>query len=156
MPDTFSVLFDHSPNPMWIYEIPTLRILKVNDAAVATYGYTEQEFLSMAINNIRPRFDESKLNDYLSKDADELSSKFINAGVWKHQNKNGDAVYAQINIGKIQYAGLNCRIIVAPDVTDLVHSQQDIHIREQFLNSLIDSQTNFLIRINHRGEIHIC
>jgi hypothetical protein len=45
MLNDFSVLFDHGPTPMWIYEMPSLRILKVNEAAIAAYGYTEKEFL---------------------------------------------------------------------------------------------------------------
>jgi hypothetical protein len=29
---------------MWVYEIGTLRFLAVNNAAVARYGYTREEF----------------------------------------------------------------------------------------------------------------
>lgn len=144
MTDTFSVLFDHSPNPMWIYEIPTLRILKVNDAAIAAYGYTEQEFLAMAITDIRQRFNPSKENDYLSQSA--------NAYVWKHQHKNGEPIYSEINQHPITYQGRDCRIIIATDITDKVRSQKESNIREQFLNSVIDSHTNFLIRIDTEGK----
>ncbi|GAB2988287.1 hypothetical protein GCM10027049_31070 [Mucilaginibacter puniceus] len=152
MLDTFSVLFDHSPNPMWIYEIPTLRILKVNEAATAAYGYTEHEFLAMNMIDIRSPLEASKPADYLSKDGEELSKKFTTIGVWRHVHKNGEPVYALINIGNIQYDNRNCRIIVAPDAAEKVQSQKESNIREQFLNSLIDSQTNFLIRINTKGE----
>jgi len=51
MPDLplseLGVLFEDNPNPMWVFEIATLRILKVNKAAVASYGYSEKEFLTM-------------------------------------------------------------------------------------------------------------
>ena len=152
MPDTFSVLFDHSPNPMWIYEIPTLRILKVNEAAISAYGYSEQVFLAMCIIDLRSRLEVSKPEDYLSKDGEGSSEKFTNVGVWRHVHKNGEAVYALINIGNIQYDNRNCCIIVAPDATEKVQAQKESNIREQFLNSLIDSQTNFLIRIDTEGK----
>jgi PAS domain S-box-containing protein len=148
MPDMFSALFDHSPNPMWIYEIPSLRILKVNEAAVSAYGYTEQEFLTMAINDVRPRFDPSKANEYII----ESANPNIYAGVWKHQHKNGDPIYAEINLHPIKHAGQDCSVIIAADMTDKIQSQKESNIREQFLNSLIDSQTNFLIRIDTDGE----
>lgn len=146
MPDNFSVLFDHSPNPSWIYEIPSLRILKVNKAAIATYGYTEQEFLVMAMTDIRPRFDASKENEYLSQSVNTY------AGVWKHQHKNGEPIYSEINLHPITYEGKDCRIIIAADITDKVRSQKESNIREQFLNSIIDSHTNFLVRIDTEGK----
>src|SRR5688572_24437854 len=129
MPDNFSVLFDHSPNPMWIYEIPTLRILKVNKAAIAAYGYAGHEFLAMAITDIRQQFDPTKVNEYLATS----TTNFANAGVWKHQNKKGELICAEVSSYKIPYENYNCRILIAIDVTDKIKSQKEINIREQFL-----------------------
>ena len=148
MPDTFGVLFDHSPNPMWIYEIPTLRILKVNEAATAAYGYTGQEFLSMSITDIRQQYNPLMANEYLADPA----TNFAYAGVWKHQNKKGELICAEVSSYKVPYENYNSRVLIAVDVTDKIRSQKEINIREQFLNSLIDSHTNFLIRINTEGK----
>lgn len=51
------VIFDLCPHPMWIYDIETLAFLKVNKEAIRQYGYTEEEFLSMTIMDIRPKED---------------------------------------------------------------------------------------------------
>jgi PAS domain S-box-containing protein len=146
----FSMLFNNNPTPMWIYELPTLRIMKVNDAALRHYGYTEKEFLSMTIRDIRPRFDLAKFNDYLYRKAIPESSLhgFNNAGVWRHQNQKGEIIYAEVTGHEIKYDNHSCRIIIATDVTEKVLQQEDLKLREQFLTSLIDSQTNFLVRIN--------
>ncbi len=146
----FSMLFHNNPTPMWIYELPTLRIMKVNKAAVQHYGYSESEFLTMTIRDIRPRFDLAKFNEYLYKKAIPESSLhgFNNAGVWRHQNKKGEIVYAEITGHEIKYDNHSCRIIIASDVTEKVLQQEDLKRREQFLTSLIDSQTNFLVRID--------
>lgn len=146
----FSMLFNNNPTPMWIYELPTLRIMKVNNAALMHYGYSENEFLSMTIRDIRPRFDLAKFNDYLYRKAIPESSLhgFNNAGIWKHQNKKGEIVYAEITGHEIKYDNHSCRIIIAADVTEKVLQQEDLKRREQFLTSLIDSQTNFLVRID--------
>jgi len=135
---------------MWIYELPTLRILKVNNAAVMHYGYSEPEFLSMTIRDIRPRFDLAKFNDYLYRKAIPESSLhgFNNAGTWRHQNKKGQIVYAEITGHEIKYKDHSCRIIIATDVTEKVLQQEDLKRREQFLTSLVDSQTNFLLRVD--------
>ncbi|MDB5153959.1 MAG: domain S-box protein [Mucilaginibacter sp.] len=146
----FSVLFNNNPTPMWIYELPALRILKANDAALKHYGYTENEFLTMTIRDIRPRIDLAKFNDYLYRKAIPESSLqgFNNAGVWRHQNKKGEIIYAEITGHEIKYDHHSCRIVIATDVTEKVLQQEDLKRREQFLTSLVDSQTNFLVRID--------
>ncbi|MDO3628449.1 PAS domain S-box protein [Mucilaginibacter sp. BT774] len=146
----YSMLFNNNPTPMWIYELPTLRIMKVNDAAIKHYGYTEQDFLSMTIRDIRPRLDLAKFNNYLYQKAIPESSLhgFNNAGVWRHVNKKGEIVYAEITGHEIKYDNHSCRIIIATDVTDKVLQQEALKRREQFLTSLVDSQTNFLVRID--------
>ncbi|HEY4196127.1 MAG TPA: PAS domain S-box protein [Mucilaginibacter sp.] len=146
----FSILFNNNPTPMWIYELPTLRIMKVNDAALKSYGYTEKEFLTMSIRDIRPRFDLAKFNDYLYRKAIPESSLhgFNHGGVWRHQNQKGEILYAEITGHEIKYDNHSCRVIIATNVTEKVLQQEDLKHREQFLTSLIDSQTNFLVRID--------
>ena len=146
----FSMLFHSNPAPMWIYELPTLRIMKVNDAALRHYGYSQEEFLSMTVRDIRPRFDLAKFNNYLYQKAIPESSLhgFNNAGVWKHLNKKGEIIYAEVTGHEIKYDHHSCRIIIATDVTEKVLQQEALKRREQFLTSLVDSQTNFLVRID--------
>ena len=44
----FRFLFASNPLPMWVQDIKTLKFIEVNDAAVAHYGYTREEFLAHA------------------------------------------------------------------------------------------------------------
>lgn len=50
----YGLLFDYNPNPMWLYDMDTLRFLRVNDAAVREYGYSAQQFLGMTILDLQP------------------------------------------------------------------------------------------------------
>jgi len=45
-------IFHNNPMPMWIFDGETLRFLEVNEAAIAHYGYSRDEFLSMSIRQI--------------------------------------------------------------------------------------------------------
>ena len=36
--EQYKLLFEQNPQPMWIYEVDSLKILEVNDAAVKIYG----------------------------------------------------------------------------------------------------------------------
>jgi PAS domain S-box-containing protein len=109
----------------------------------------------MTIRDVRPRFDLAKFNEYLYQKAipESRLDGFNSAGVWRHQNKKGDIVYAEITGHEIRYDNQRCRVIIANDVTEKVLQQEEMKRREQFLTSLIDSQTNFLLRVNSEGVL---
>jgi PAS domain-containing protein len=52
--EKYRTLFYKSPLPTWLYDIDSLCLIDVNEAAVQHYGYTRGEFLSMTIKDIRP------------------------------------------------------------------------------------------------------
>ena len=49
----FRLFFHSNPLPMWIFDNDSLRILSVNEAAVQKYGWSEDEFLAMTIEDLR-------------------------------------------------------------------------------------------------------
>jgi PAS domain S-box-containing protein len=47
-------LFKANPQVMFVYEIRSLRFLAVNEAALAFYGYSREEMLDMALQDVEP------------------------------------------------------------------------------------------------------
>ena len=45
-------LFDSNPHPMYVFDIGTLALLEVNDAAVHYYGYSRPELLAMDVTGL--------------------------------------------------------------------------------------------------------
>jgi PAS domain S-box-containing protein len=139
MPDLpfneLGVLFTDNPNPMWVYELSSLLILKVNKAAVARYGYNEKEFLALTIRDLRAVADvEAFENDLqLNKITDSKFKGISNAGIWKHKSKNEESIYAEITSHDIIFGDLNCRIVVAADAGEKMHYQEKVRLREQEL-----------------------
>ncbi len=123
----FSVLFEKSNSPMWIYETPSLRILKVNDAAMDLYGYTEEEFLELTIRDLRPKIDLAKFNEYIFRKGITRGTMkgFNNGGIWKHVDKYGEPVYAEISGYEMKYNNTSCRIIIATNVTERIKFEQE-------------------------------
>ncbi|GAA3971716.1 PAS domain S-box protein [Mucilaginibacter dorajii] len=150
----FSDLFYKNANPVWITDIETLRFVKVNHTAITNYGYTEQEFLLMTLNDIRSPLEAEKLGSFLQERGRFLLPKgdFSKAGTWKHLSKNGHTIFAEINWYPVKYNNRACVLVEAVDVTTQLGYQEEVKLREQFLSSLIDSQTNFLIRIDINGH----
>src|SRR5207245_4983640 len=49
----YRLLFQTNPSSMWVFATDTLQILAVNDAAVAQYGYSRDEFLKLNLKDLR-------------------------------------------------------------------------------------------------------
>ncbi|HVW95692.1 MAG TPA: PAS domain S-box protein [Mucilaginibacter sp.] len=134
-------LFDDNPNPMWVFEISSLRILKVNKTAVSRYGYTEEEFLSMTPRDLRGEAEQDEYDGYLRKNSviNATGRGVIHSGIWKHKTKNGGFIYADITSHDIQYRNVDCRIVVAADVSDKLRYQEEARKREQELEGTKNS-----------------
>ncbi|AIZ41351.1 response regulator [Cellulophaga baltica] len=119
-------LFHLSPQPMWIYDIDTLKFLDVNDAATKHYGYSYEEFLDMTILEIRPKEEIPTLNKVLQSMPLNHSGKI--KGFYKHQKKDGTVIEVEITSNLVSRVGKTVRIILANDVTD----------RVQYIKAIID------------------
>jgi len=125
--------FDDNPNPMWVYEISSLRILKVNKAAIVNYGYTEDEFLALTIRDLRDPAEFTTLHSYLKKYNSDALKGLAHAGTWKHKSKSGGLIYAEINSHDLTFKNRACRIVVATDVSEKIRYQEEARSREQEL-----------------------
>ena len=109
-------LFNVNPVPMWVYDIDSLRFLSVNKAALLNYGYSEMEFKSMTLLDIRPAEDGEKLKIEVQKQPDGL----YDAGTWRHKKKDGTVFPVNIASHKIVYDGRDAEIVVATDISQSV------------------------------------
>ena len=107
-------LFDRNPHPMWVFDFETLRYLAVNDAAVATYGYSRAEFLSMTIADIRPPEDVPAL---LVDVAAPIGS-YRPSGLWRHRRKDGTQIDVEVTAHDLEFDGRKARLVAAVDVTE--------------------------------------
>lgn len=112
----YSDLFHLSPQPMWVYDMDSLKFLDVNVAALEHYGYEKEEWLKMTIEDIRPEEDIAVLNITLNKfkDTPKVSLK----GVFRHCKRNGEQINVDIQSNMITYQGLKAKMVVANDVTE--------------------------------------
>lgn len=114
-----TLLFERHPDPMWIYDLETLRILQVNDAAQQRYGYTHDEFLQLTIKDIRPADDIPALEHNLA----HVSQGIDDAGLWRHQTKSGDILHVAITSETLTIEGRRAELVCARDVTEHIRLQ---------------------------------
>lgn len=138
-------LFKINANPMWIYDVETLRFLAVNKAAIKHYGYSEEEFLSMTIEDIRPTKDIPVLIEHLKKQNPGLDV----GGIWQHLKKDGTIMFAEITSQPFVYKNRNARMILVRDRTEYIN-QTDIM---KLLKSALDASENTIVIADSTGTI---
>jgi PAS domain S-box-containing protein len=114
--------FESNPHPMWVYDVATLRFLAVNKSAVAHYGYSEQEFLSMTIADLRPPEDV----DALKRSVAQVPEGRKDFGQWRHYKKDGSLIDVEISSDSITFQGRSARLVLVTDVTRRLHGEREL------------------------------
>jgi PAS domain S-box-containing protein len=122
---SFRLLFSGNPHSMWVYDVATLYFLEVNDAAVAQYGYSRDEFLRMRISDIRPPEDVPQLKEALKSLAEgTIQGVRRYEGRWRHRLKDGRVIDVDIVSHSLDFAGRSASLVAAIDVTEVKQSQE--------------------------------
>lgn len=136
----YSDLFHLSPLPMWVFELESLRFLDVNDAAIAHYGYSYDEFLGMDITQIRPKDEIPLLNSTLAL----VKEKQINLfhGEVTHLKKNGEQIKVEVRSNTFEYKGKPAQIILVNDVTERNKHIKAIEKQNELLQEIAWTQSH--------------
>lgn len=124
---SFRYLFVNNPIPMWIYDLQTLAFLDVNDTAIARYGYSREEFLSMRLTDIRPLEDVERLLTDIASARPSLQF----SGDWRHRFKDGTVIDVEIISHEISFAGRRAALVVAHDITERRRAEAERLEREK-------------------------
>jgi PAS domain S-box-containing protein len=124
--ERYRLLFESTPQPIWVYNEETLAFLAVNEAATRTYGYTRDEFLSMTIDDLRPVEDIPTLLIKNAADPNEL----VLSSPWRHQTREKKTIYVEMTSHPVVFDGKNSKLVIVNDVTErklLDEKQQRLH-----------------------------
>jgi len=122
----YKLLFESTPQPIWVYNEETLAFLAVNEAATKTYGYTRDEFLSMTVDSIRAKEDIPALLIKNATGANEL----VLSSPWRHETRDGKVIYVEMSSHPVVFDGKHSKLVIVNDVTErklLDEKQQRLH-----------------------------
>lgn len=124
--ERYRLLFESTPQPIWVYNEDSLAFVAVNGAATRTYGFTREEFLSMTIDDICPEEDIPALIIKNAPHPDEL----IISSPWRHQTRDKKIIYVEMSSHPLVFDGQNSKLVIVNDVTErklLDEKQQRLH-----------------------------
>jgi len=125
------IFFLNHPDPMLVYELATRRILLVNGAFRARYGFSDSELADLYLDDIRPAEDVERLKANVAS----VSEGLDRAGIWRHRLKSGEVIFVEITSHTMEYEGKACELVVARDMTEMVRFEKE---RDQALRREAD------------------
>jgi diguanylate cyclase (GGDEF)-like protein/PAS domain S-box-containing protein len=100
----YRVLFENSPQPMWVEDAETGKFLAVNQAAIRHYGWPQDRFLSM--RSVDLRLDPGVETDLRAGPAIE-----------RHRTASGAAHDLELSAHEVMFEGRRALLVAAADVT---------------------------------------
>ncbi|MBA3658899.1 MAG: response regulator [Gemmatimonadales bacterium] len=108
------MLFKGHPLPMWVFDAETLGIVAVNQAASRHYGYTEAEFTSMTIIDLRAPDDLPGVLSGLERAGLARGG----TALAQHQRKDGSVTDMELVSHEFFLEGRRARLVLATDVSE--------------------------------------
>ncbi len=144
----YRLLFENNPQPMWVYDLETLRFLAVNGAAVRHYGYSREEFLAMTIKDIRPAEALARLRAHLENPRGELADRSIA----QHRKRDGALIEVEISASNLRFSGRPARLVMASDVTERQRGEHELREKTAFLEAQVSSSLDGILVVNEHGR----
>jgi len=143
------MLFEENPLPMLSYDRASLQIVAVSNAAVASYGYSREEFLGMTIKDIRPPADVPSLLRHLEVEGRLTRSGYSGPRQTRHQYKDGTIIDVEVSGDDVTLGGRKCRIVLCQDVTERNKATQELAVARDAAIEASNTKSAFLANVSH-------
>ncbi len=117
--EKYRSLFENDPNPIFVVDLETFKIIDVNIRAIETYGYSREEFLSMSFLDLG---DE--------EEAEKIQSLVVHSCIFlpkiRHRKKDGTVLYVNIHSCPRQHLGKDVIIANIADISDRIQAEAQL------------------------------
>lgn len=125
-------------------------IIYLNKGTTSLYQIKEEEALGHSVNRLWPEQNFNDLLDFFR----EGNKQFVMES-WPYQAKDGTSLYINLKITPLldPVGSLTGLIFMSQDVTEKHSNEQEVLQQRNMLASLIESQSNYLIRLDTDGRL---
>ena len=148
--DGFELLFDVSPRPMFVFDRETLALSCVNVAAIALYGWSRAELLTMTIRDLRSADEVPNLEHALARERQHSKTAFSRLS--RHATKAGRVLDVDVDMVRITFRG---RPSVLCSIVDLTEGETSLRRSEANFRTLIERLPTGTIVHRHGRIIYV-
>ena len=153
----YRLLFEHSPCPMFAYDIGTSAILAANAAAAELLGYTDDELKQLTIRDLFWTEVAGNTMQVLRGDADARRDSALISCMCR---KDGSCIDVDARGRPLEMEGGNARLVVVMDVTERLEAERALRATEarakatyELFRSLIDVAPQPIIALDHEHRV---
>ncbi len=146
----YRFMFENNPLPMYVVDFATLQFLFVNEAAIALYGYSKEEFFAMTVADIRLPDEVENLQN----EAKSISKTYYYGDARRHKKKNGDIIWVEIATMGFLYNGKKSAIVLINDVTKRKLDEEILRDSEAQFRKLTELSPEGIMILDDEGFIH--
>ena len=123
------MLFEGSPYPIYAIDFETQRFAALNDAAVAQYGWSREEFVGRGVDTIYPREELPAVQASRQEILRLLEQQGLSGATkifegLRHRTKGGDVIDVELHVRLIELDGRTVSMVMARNITDRVRAEQ--------------------------------
>ena len=143
-------MFVSNPIPMWVFEEDTLKFTAVNQAALDTYGYSEEEFLGMNLLDLRPAEERERALELLKTRPKYKTAKFEDT---VHIRKDGSRLHVDTTSHSLMEGDKQYRIVMSNDITARLNANAELKKQQDLTNLILENLSEGVAVCNQEGEI---
>jgi PAS domain S-box-containing protein len=126
--EKYRQIFYKNPYPTWIFELDTLRIVEVNDAAVEKYGFEKTEFYRLTMRGLHTSGEADLFVESIRSQEPEVN---VERKLWHHSTKSADVITVEITPHRIDYFGKPCMQVIINDVTERIRLEKELALQHK-------------------------
>ena len=115
------LIFNANPNAMWIFDVTSLNILEVNQAAVEFYAIPRKAFLQLDMGDLFPDGEGAALLSTLGSGKSAVSGSneaHLSAQLCKQKKGDGQLVLVELACGRVNWNGHKTVLVSIADVAE--------------------------------------
>jgi PAS domain S-box-containing protein len=143
------LLFERNPQPLLVYECRTFRIVAVSDAAIASMGYTREEFMALTLLDIAPPEDHADMIAFGRRHAAGERVGLLLARPRRHVTKDGSVMDVEVTSDELVLGERLCRVCLTIDVTERNRASAELAIARDQAVEASNMKSAFLANMSH-------
>jgi diguanylate cyclase (GGDEF)-like protein/PAS domain S-box-containing protein len=150
--ESFRLLFENNPIPMFVCEADTLAIIAVNEAAVIHYGYRRDELFQMAAFDLRILEDRED-----GRQIGKSGAGFHQSGdIRRHIKADGTKIDVSIYSRPLKYDGRSAIFFSAIDITERLQARATLLEQKLQIDTAINNMSQGLLMFDQDARLVLC
>lgn len=138
----FTAAIDDSADSIYLIDRISMLFIDVNETACERMGYSKDELIALGPHDIKPEFDQPKLEKLF----DKIAASQDRFGILEtiHQCKNGISFPVEVRLRAIESEGRPIMVAIARDITERVHNERALRQSEEQFRQIAENMHHVL------------